>query len=229
MSAKEPEDPDQAGDLDAELQRTISEAEAAVDAVRQRAEEEEEEQASEVVPLEKGGAEPGREDAAAALAAARRESEELRDKWLRSVADHDNYRKRVKRDIDDAVGRATASLLESFLPTVDNLERAMAAAAGADSSLVEGLRMVLRDFLAALARHGIAPIESVGQPFDPSRHDALQQIDSPEHAPGVVIREFEKGYLRGDRLLRPARVVIAGPGSTGDPGEPGPGSSAAED
>ncbi|HWB78322.1 MAG TPA: nucleotide exchange factor GrpE, partial [Nannocystaceae bacterium] len=74
-----------------------------------------------------------------------------------------------------------------------------------------------------LRKHGIEAVPSVGTPFDPAIHDALQQIDSPDHAPGTVIREFERGYRMGERLIRPARVVIAGPGSTGGPSDAGSG------
>ena len=75
--------------------------------------------------------------------------------------------------------------------------------------------MVLKEFLGALGKQGIEPVPSVGTPFDPSMHEALQQLDSPDHPPGYVIREFEKGFKAGDRLLRAARVIIAGAGSTG--------------
>jgi molecular chaperone GrpE len=82
--------------------------------------------------------------------------------------------------------------------------------------------MVRGVFVSALGKHGIKPIESVGKPFDPSVHDALQQMDTPDFAPGVVMMEYEKGYRRGDKLLRPARVIVAGPGSTGTPSESEP-------
>lgn len=173
------------------------------------------------------GAEPTPEERVAALEA---ELATMKDRWLRAVADHDNYKKRVKRDIEDAEMRKVQSLLPAFLPVMDNLERALEAvdpvqrnASEANTAniqqLVTGLKMVRDEFNAALARHDIAPIKSVGEPFDPAVHDALQQIDSPDHAPGVVIREFERGYTLGQRLLRPARVIVAGSGSTGTPPE----------
>jgi len=144
---------------------------------------------------------------------------ELRDKWLRAVADLENYKKRVRRDIEDATQRKVSGLLESFLPVGDNLERAIEVGGEDEGPLMSGLRLVRKELYAALARHGIEPIHSVGSAFDPSLHDALQQVDSPDHAPGVVVREFEKGYVRDGRLLRPARVIVAGPGSTGQPPE----------
>lgn len=142
------------------------------------------------------------------------EKAELKDKWLRAVAELENYKKRVRREIDDATFRAQQNLLNAFLPTVDNLERALDLARS-NEQLFKGIQMVVSSFMGALGRHGVEPVPSVGHPFDPAIHEALQQIDSPDHAPGVVVREWEKGYRQGDRLLRPARVVIAGPGSGG--------------
>ncbi len=154
------------------------------------------------------------------LASTRQELESARDKWIRAVADLDNYKKRVRRESDDAIHRAVQDLLGSFLSTVDNLDRALELA-GSDDSLGKGLRMVQDEFIGALSRHGVVPVDSVGQPFDPMVHEAISQIDSPDHAPGTIIREYERGYKRGDKLLRPARVVVAGPGSMGDGGTQG--------
>jgi molecular chaperone GrpE len=158
------------------------------------------------------------------LAEAEAEIAALKDKWLRSLADLENYKKRTKRDIDDAVHRAVQSLLGDFLPVGDNLDRAMSVAPSKPDDqmapLLKGLEMVRSDFVSALGKHGIKPIESVGKPFDPSVHDALQQMDTPDFPPGVVMMEYEKGYRRGDKLLRPARVIVAGPGSTGTTSEP---------
>ncbi|MCA9638134.1 MAG: nucleotide exchange factor GrpE [Myxococcales bacterium] len=153
-------------------------------------------------------------DEAAQIEALSEELAAAKDKWLRSVAELDNYKKRVRREIDDAVFRARQDLLSDFLSTVDNLERALELAAG-QPQLAKGIEMVLKGFLGALGKHGIEPVPSVGTPFDPAIHEALQQVDSPDHAPGTVITEFEKGYRVGGRLLRAARVIIAGAGSTG--------------
>ncbi|HEY8376198.1 MAG TPA: nucleotide exchange factor GrpE [Nannocystis sp.] len=148
------------------------------------------------------------------------EKAELKDKWLRALAELDNYRKRTRREIDDAIFRAQQSLLSSFLPTVDNLNRALEIARD-NEQIHKGIQMVLTEFMSALARFGVEPVPSVGHPFDPAIHEALQMMDSPDHAPGVVMREWEKGFRQGDRLLRPARVVVAGPGSTGGPKDEG--------
>jgi molecular chaperone GrpE len=212
MSAKkdrshEGEDGD---DLTNEIDRTMAEAEAAVSALDDDAEE--------------AGA-PAPEEVIEEL---RSELEATKDKWLRAVAEHENYKKRMKREMDDAAVRSVQKVLPSFLPVMDNLERALEVGAPAlqnaeeanrknVENLLEGIRMVQGEFIAALAKHGIEPVASVGVPFDPAVHDALQQFDSPDHPPGVVIREFEKGYKMGERLLRPARVIVAGAGSTGVP------------
>ena len=158
------------------------------------------------------------EDAGDKLAQAQEESALLKDKWLRAVAELDNYKKRTRREIDDAVFRARQDLLVAFFPTADNLERALELAR-TDDNLFKGIEMVAREFRGALAKFGIEAVPGVGHPFDPAMHEALQQIDSPDYPPGAIVREFEKGYRQGDRLLRPARVVIAGPGSTGKGGD----------
>lgn len=148
------------------------------------------------------------------LAQAQEEAAGYKDKWLRAVAELDNYKKRTRREIEDAIYRSRQDLLGSFFPTADNLERALDLARD-NENLFKGIEMVSREFRGALAKFGIEAVPGVGHPFDPAIHEALQQVDSPDHAPGVVIREFDKGYRQGDRLLRPARVIVAGPGSTG--------------
>ncbi|MFV8753706.1 nucleotide exchange factor GrpE [Nannocystaceae bacterium ST9] len=161
---------------------------------------------------------------AADLAAAKADIEAMRDKWMRSLADLENFKKRTRREIDEAVHRALGNMLSDFLPVGDNLERALAAMpANTEPQLAKGLEMVRGEFFSALGRHGIKPINSVGMVFDPNLHDALQQVDTPDFAPGVVVMEYEKGYLRGERLLRAARVIVAGPGSTGTPPDSNPG------
>ena len=154
------------------------------------------------------------------LAKSEQEVASLKDRWLRAVADLENYKKRTRREIDDAVFRARQDLLTSFFPTADNLDRALELARG-NEQLFKGIEMVTHEFRSALTRNGIEAVPSVGHPFDPAMHEALSQVDSPDHAPGTVTFEFERGYRQGDRLLRPARVVIAGPGSKGGD-KPGP-------
>jgi molecular chaperone GrpE len=215
-------DPNQP-DVDGDIDQVMRAAEEAVDKVRNgqprgqsRANPEGDDDLDEA--YDDGEGDVG-SDLAAELEQAQAELAATRDKWLRAVADLDNYKKRVKRDIDDANHRAVQNLLSSFLPIGDNLDRALSVAPpDTNDQLLKGLQMVQQEFLGALAKHGISAIESVGKPFDPNLHDALQQMDSPEYAPGTVMLEYEKGYLRADKLLRPARVIVAGPGSTGSIG-----------
>ena len=158
------------------------------------------------------------EDLAARLSEAEKTADDFRSKWLLARADFENFKKRQRRDMDDQKQRDAMRLLADFFPVLDNLDRALEtvkATTGGEGQIGDGIRLVRREFLGALKKHDIVPLESIGQRFDPAFHEALQQVDSPDHPPGVVMFEFEKGFLRGERLLRPARVVVASPNSTG--------------
>jgi molecular chaperone GrpE len=215
-------------DLSHEIDRAMAEAEAAVssmEAARDAAEDE-----GDLVDLDEGEDEPEGPDLVGQVAELQAQLAATKDKWIRAVADLENQKKRLRRDIDDARMRTLQSVLPPFLSVLDNLERALEVADPQDDrasdataklgQLIEGIRMVRKEFVSALSRNGIEPVAAVGVAFDPAVHDALQQLDSPDHAPGVVIREFEKGWRMGERLLRPARVIVAGAGSTGAPPEP---------
>jgi molecular chaperone GrpE len=218
--SNDPTDARTAPKMDAEISKAMAEAEQAVESLRP--------DSADGLDLEIEDATPGRDAVEDALAERIAELEDelakAKDRWLRAVADNENFKKRSKREMEDAVVRGSQKLLQAFLPTVDNLDRALEIAVPAlEESSVEnkaniqqvitGLTMVRDEFLGALKKQGIDPVESVGLAFDPAVHDALQQVDSPDHAPGTVVREFEKGYRMGDRLLRPARVIVAGSGS----------------
>ncbi len=203
-------------DLSDEIRRTMAEAEAAVTALE--ADEDRRESAGHPAAADP---QPDNGGLAKAVVELETELQATKDRWLRAVADLENYKKRVKREVDEATTRVVQTLLPSFLPTMDNLERALEIAGNGASvdQLIKGLQMVKDEFIGALRKHGIEAVPSVGTAFDPAIHDALQQVDSPDHPPGVVVREFERGYRMGERLIRPARVVIAGPGSSGGAGE----------
>ena len=146
------------------------------------------------------------------LETARAELAAKHDRLVRAVADHENSKKRATRDTEEAIAHALRGVLSDILPVGDNLGRALAVASPGNP-LSEGVEMVKTSFDSALAKHGITPIEAVGKPFDPAVHEALQQVVTPEHQPGTVIQVFERGYMRGDKLFRAARVVVAAPGS----------------
>jgi molecular chaperone GrpE len=204
-------------DLTDEIQQAMDEAEAAVAAL----DSDDDDKAAAAGASASG--------LAAAVVELEAELQTTKDRWLRAVADLENYKKRVKREVDEAALSSVQRLLPAFLPTMDNLERALEVSGPGASveQLARGIRMVRDEFMAALRKHGIEPVPSLGTPFDPSIHDALQQVDSPDHAPGIVVREFERGYRMGERLIRPARVIIAGPGSTGSAAAPGEGAKEA--
>jgi len=163
-------------------------------------------------------------------------AKEKQDNWdrlLRTTADLDNVRKRTRREIDEARTEARSKVLREMLPVIDNLERAVEHAEGGQgntgvASLIEGVKLVLRQFAQALERSDVMPVDAVGKPFDPNMHEAISQIETTEHAPGSVVQALQKGYTIGNRLLRPALVVVAKappdptPGSAGSNGS-GPG------
>jgi molecular chaperone GrpE len=145
------------------------------------------------------------------LEAARADAQKNRDQLLRVAADFDNYKKRSRRELGDAVKVAREDLLRELLPVFDNLERASAHAETTTDTkaLAEGIAMVQRQFVDVLGKLGIERISSVGQPFDPAVHEAVQHLETNEFSPGSVAAELQAGYRTGDRVLRPALVVVA--------------------
>jgi len=139
------------------------------------------------------------------------EGARLRDQLLRTAADFDNYRKRSRRAEDDAQRRGREQMLKDLLPVFDNLERAVQHAESAPDAqaVAAGLRMVLKQFGDTLEKASIKRIATVGLPFDPTRHEAISQIESAEHPPGVVVAEVQPGYTIGDNLVRAALVVVS--------------------
>jgi molecular chaperone GrpE len=137
------------------------------------------------------------------------EVDRLRELYLRKMADFDNYRKRQERDMVEFRRFAHADLLRDCLPVIDNLERALVAPAGNGGSLQTGVELVLRQFKEILARYGLSEVNPLGEPFDPSFHEAFQRQEMEGVAENTVVQVLQKGYLLGDRLLRPALVVVS--------------------
>jgi len=171
-----------------------------------------EETPAETTGTEAAEASPGAE-LQAQLATAREETAKNWDLYLRSQAELENYRKRVQRDRQDLLKFGNENLLRELLPVVDNLDRAVAHAreAGAtdQQGLLEGVEMTLGQFHKVLDKFHVTPITSLGEPFDPARHEAMGQFQTSEFPPNTVAQELQKGYLLHDRLLRPAMVMIA--------------------
>jgi molecular chaperone GrpE len=140
--------------------------------------------------------------------ALRRERDELADQLLRKRAEFDNFRKRVERDRQAAGLDAAAALLKDLIPTLDNLDRALEATGG-DPTVREGVEMIRRGLLSLLESRGVTIEDPKGEPFDPSRHQALIHEPAAGYADGTVVEVFSKGYGFKDRLLRPAMVKVA--------------------
>jgi molecular chaperone GrpE len=145
------------------------------------------------------------------LEEARAEAARFRDQLLRTAADFDNFRKRARRDEKDAERRSREEFLRELLPVFDNLERATqhAEAASDVKSLADGITMVMRQFEDTLQKLGVERVKSVGEAFDPAVHEAIQHQETTEFEPGTVAAEYQAGYRVGDRVVRPALVVVA--------------------
>jgi molecular chaperone GrpE len=171
---------------------------------------------------------------AAQIAALQNEVAELKDRYLRAVAETENIRKRSEREKNDAAQFAFSRFAKDLLSVADNFERALdlmkpekrAALPSDAQSVMDGIEATHRQLGAVFERFGIRRIEAIGQKFNPNLHDAIAEVPSPGHAPGSVIAVAENGYVIGERLLRAAKVAIAAQTSqTSTPGsqaqEPG--------
>jgi molecular chaperone GrpE len=139
------------------------------------------------------------------------ELNKFRDLALRSSADLDNYRKRMSKEREEAIRFANSGLLEKLIPVLDNFEFGLQAARGASSadSILDGMKMVQKQFQDFLSSAGIEVIDATGQKFDPQLHEAISQEENDKIPEGVVLRQLRKGYKLRDRLIRPANVVVS--------------------
>jgi molecular chaperone GrpE len=157
------------------------------------------------------------DDAVREIAALRAEAEGQKDRALRALAEVENVRKRLERERDEARTYSVTRFARDFLTVADNLSRALAAVpaearAKADDSLkavLDGVEATERELQAALARHGVKPIQAEGQRFDPHLHQAIAEVPAKGAEPGTVVNVVQPGYTIGDRLLRPAMVTVA--------------------
>ena len=146
----------------------------------------------------------------AQIEALRREAEDHYNNFLRAAAELDNFRKRSARDVEQARKYGAERLALAVLPVRDSLEAGLKTAGGGDAeALREGMRATARLFDQALADSGIREIDPHGQPFDPSKHEALSVLPAPGTAPNTVIEVIQKGYELNDRLLRAAKVIVS--------------------
>lgn len=140
-----------------------------------------------------------------------REAEENYKRFLLSAADLNNYKKRTEKEKDELASFANEQLIKEMLVVVDNLERAMEHI-NIDTdlnALRDGIKLTLEQFLGILKKFGLEQISSIGERFNPLRHEAITEEESENHEPGTVIKEFQKGYFLKDRLIRPAMVAVS--------------------
>jgi molecular chaperone GrpE len=157
---------------------------------------------------------PGKADRAEELVVKLQQAEEKAaenyDKYVRAVAELDNYRKRAAREKADAIQYGNENLLRDILPLVDGMDRALEHACNSEDfdAFRKGLKLLQGQLLGCLQKHGVEMIDAAGKDFDPHIHEAMMQVESAEHEDSQVVGEFERGYLLNGRLLRPAKVSV---------------------
>ena len=151
------------------------------------------------------------DDNAAQLSPAERERDEYRDLLLRKTAEFENYRKRTERERQAIFDTAASGIIEELLPLVDDLERALGADTGTEGSEAyrKGVELIHRQLMDILRRRGVTAIDALGEPFDPHFHQAVAYEPADDREEGEIIEEFRRGYMLGDKLLRPSMVKVA--------------------
>ena len=153
---------------------------------------------------------PDAEAAADPLAELRRERDDFHDRWVRKTAEFDNYRKRIERERREQADQAVVDLLEALLLVVDDFDRALTVEAGPEAEAYRrGVELIHAKLHDVLKKRGVRAIDALGADVDPNIHQAVMHEVSPDHRDGEVISELRKGYMLGDRLLRPAMVKVA--------------------
>lgn len=145
------------------------------------------------------------------LNAALVERDQFKDKWTRAMADLDNYRRRVQREMEEDRKYAAVPLLKALLPAFDGLDRALLAASTSKNAdeLIKGVELTVKQLETALNGFGAKSIPAMGLPFDPNMHEAISQMPSAEHPPMTVLHDVERGYMLHDRVVRPSKVIVA--------------------
>jgi len=169
-------------------------------------------QESPVDTEEKTASEQDKEkDMSTELAETRQKLQESEEKVLRLAAEFENTKKRLQRERELSLKYAEENILKELLPGIDNIERAMEQDQDSNSveSLLEGVELTRKGLLATLEKFGVNPIESIGEPFDPNIHEAVAMEETEAMEPNRVLKEFQKGYLYKDRLLRAAKVIVS--------------------
>lgn len=147
-------------------------------------------------------------DTAAQYAELEEALEEANDKYLRLFAEYDNYRKRTAKEKTETYQNASVKCIEELLPFIDSFERSLEAECS-DENFKNGMNMIFNQLKDFLSKMNVTEIEALGAEFDPNFHNAIQQLDGTDHASGHVCAVYQKGYMIGDKLVRPAMVAVA--------------------
>ncbi len=139
----------------------------------------------------------------------KKEIEDLKDRYMRLYAEFENYKKMVTREKEDIIKYSNEALINSLIPSLDNLEMAIKHAENAYSGLVEGVKLTLKEILKALERAGLSQIESYMKPFDPLYHEAMSMVERDDVDEMTVVEELRKGYMYKDKVLRPSLVAVS--------------------
>jgi len=145
------------------------------------------------------------------LALKEAEAKENYERFLRTCAEFENFKKRAAREKDEFFKFAKEGMIRELLPVLDNLERAVEHSKATQDfrGLVEGVDMTLKQFLQCLDKFGVTPIKGIGERFDPTRHEAIMQVEEGDYDADTVVGEHQKGYILNDRLIRPCLVTVA--------------------
>jgi len=152
----------------------------------------------------------GENDLTARLEEKEKEAAENYDKYIRTVAELENYKKRAAKEKADSIRYGNENLIKDILPLVDSMDRALQHAdnSGDFEAFKKGLKLLQDQLLCSLEKHGVQKIDCVDKTFDPNVHEALFQVESDAHEENTIVDELEKGYLLSGRLLRPAKVSV---------------------
>ncbi|MCE5167750.1 nucleotide exchange factor GrpE [Paenibacillus profundus] len=146
------------------------------------------------------------------LEQAKEQADEHYQRYLRTQADFDNFRRRTMKEKEDLAKYASAKVITELLPVLDNFERALSTGqeASETESFVKGVDMIFRQIQQVMEQEGVQPMNAVGEQFNPEYHQAIMQVESDEYEEGFVVEEVQKGYMLKDKVLRPAMVKVSG-------------------
>lgn len=171
------------------------------------------EEISEEVEIQGAGGESLEEslevDPAEELRQARLELDEYKNLFLRKAAEFENFKKRKQLEFQALIKNASEAVILDLLPALDDFDRFLSVEQGDNESLLEGARLIREKLWEPLAARGLEPIQSLGAHFDPEIHEALLQQEVENTEPGIIVEEHQRGYKLGDRVIRPAKVVVS--------------------